>query len=208
MNAPVEDILSRIDRLSTEELNELEKTLTRRQGVGEDHRLPARQDENHAREPSGTWKRKALIIGLIAGALVVTIGIIIYLTSKETLAASDRKDEFGANVGYQIEQYQYRNRARLSFNIGAGSSLVYNLSPLLIDKIEQQSWMSNGRVIYLGLSVKPNSSSPASPARIIHDFHRGETYVYSPLNLGRTASSSDRWMSQAEFDGMLARFGQ
>jgi hypothetical protein len=164
--------------------------------------------ENNTREPSGTWRRKALIIGIIAGALALALGIITYLTSKETLAASNRKDEFGADVGYQIDQYRYRDRARLSFDSGAGSSLVYNLSPLLIDKIEQQSWMSNGRVIYLSLSVRPNSSSPASPARIIHDFHRGETYVYSPLNLGRTASSSDRWMSEAEFDGMLARFVQ
>jgi hypothetical protein len=160
--------------------------------------------EDNAR--AGTWKRKALIIGIIAGALVLAIGIITYMTSKETLAASDRKDEFGADVGYQLDQYRYRNRARLSFNSGSGSSLVYSYAPLLIEKIEQQSWMSNGRVIYLSLSVKPNSNSPASPARIIHDFHRGETYVYSPLNLGRTASSSDRWMSEAEFDGMLARF--
>jgi hypothetical protein len=158
-------------------------------------------------EASGNWKRKALIIGLMAGALALALGIITYLTSKETLAASNRKDEFGAEVGYQLDQYRYRNRARLSFNPGTGSSVVYNLAPLLIEKIEQQSWMSNGRVIYLNLSVKPNSNSPASPARIIHDFHRGETYVYSPLNLGRTASSSDRWMNEAEFDGMLARFG-
>jgi hypothetical protein len=157
---------------------------------------------------TGTWKRKALIIGLIAGALVLAIGIITYLASKERLAESARKDEFGADVGYRIDQYRYRNRAQVIFNSGSGSSLVYNLSPLLIDKVEQQSWMSNGRVIYLSLLVKPNSNSPASPARIIYDFHRGETYVYSPLNLGRTASSSDRWMSQAEFDGVLARFLQ
>jgi hypothetical protein len=163
---------------------------------------------NNSRVLSGAWRRKALIIGLITGALAVAIGIITYLTSKETLAASDRKDEFGADVGYQIDQYRYRNRAQLSFNSGSGSTLVYNLSPLLIDKIEQQSWMSNGRVIYLSLSVKSNANSPASPARIIYDFHRGETYIYSPLNLGRTASSSDRWMSEPEFDGMLARFVQ
>jgi hypothetical protein len=159
-------------------------------------------------EASGIWKRKALIIGLIVGALALAIGIITYLTSQETLAASNRKDEFGADVGYQLDQYRYRNRARLSFDSGTGSSMVYNIAPLLIEKIEQQSWMSNGRIIYLSLSVKPNSNSPASPARIIHDFHRGETYVYSPLSLGRTSSSSDRWMSEAEFDGMLARFVQ
>jgi hypothetical protein len=208
MNAPVEDILSRIDRLSTEELNELEKTLIRRHGSSEDRQSPARQVVNHDEAPSGTWKRKALKIGIIAGALAAAIGIIAYMTSKDTLSASNRKDEFGANVGYQIDRYRYRNRAQLSFTPGTGSSLVYNLSPLLIDKIEQQSWMSNGRVVYLNLLVKPNSNSPASPARIIHDFQRGETYVYSPLSLGRTASSSDRWMSEAEFDGLLARFGQ
>jgi hypothetical protein len=160
----------------------------------------------NSRVLSGPWRRKALIIGLIVGVLAIVGGIIVYLTSKETLTASNRKDEFGADVGYQIDRYRYRNRARLIFNSGSGSSLVYNLSPLLIDKIEQQSWMSNGRVIYLSLSVKPDANFPAAPARIIHDFHRGETYVYSPLNLGRTASSSDRWMSEAEFDGMLARF--
>jgi hypothetical protein len=162
--------------------------------------------EDNAR--AGTWRRKALIIGLIAGTLALAIGIITYLTSKETLAASNRKDEFGADVGYRLDRYRYRNRVILSFTPGAGSSLVYNLSPLLIDKIEQQSWMSNGRVIYLNLSAKPNSNSPASPARLIHDFHRGETYISSPLSLGRTGSSSDRWMSEAEFDGMLARFAQ
>jgi hypothetical protein len=208
MDAPVKDILSRIDRLSTEELNELEKTLTKRHGSGEDRMTANGQAVSSFKARLASWKRKSLIIGIIVVALAIPIGIMTYLTSTETLAASDRRDEFDANVGYQVEQYRYRNRARLIFNAGAGSSLVYNLSPLLIDKIEQQSWMSNGRVIYLRLSVKPNSNSPASPARIIHDFHRGETFVYSPLNLGRTAASNDRWMSEAEFDGLLARYVQ
>jgi hypothetical protein len=197
MNAPVEEILSRIDQLTQDELNELESTLTRRQGV-----------ELYSRPLSGNWKRKLLIIGIIAGVLAAASGIITYLTSKQSLASSNRKDEFGADIGYQIDQYRYRDRSRLTFTSGSGSSLVYNLSPLLIDKIEQQSWLENGRVIYVSLLVKPNSKAPASPARIIYDFHRGETYINSPLNLTRPASSSDRWMNEAEFDGLLARFAQ
>src|SRR5262245_41589353 len=102
MNAPVADILSRIDQLSREELNELEKTVTKRQ-----------PDKSSVGTQSGNWKRKALIIGIIAAVLAGVIGIITYLTSKETLAASNRKDEFGANVGYKIEQYSFRDRSRL-----------------------------------------------------------------------------------------------
>jgi hypothetical protein len=157
---------------------------------------------------SGSWKRKAMILGIIAAVLAIVIGIITYLTSKETLAASNRKDEFGSDVGYQVEQYRFRDRSRLIFTSGTGTSLVYDLSPLLIDKIERQSWLANGRVIYFNLLVKPNSRAPASPARIIYDFHRGETYIYSPLRLSRTAASSERWLSEAEFDGLLARFAQ
>jgi hypothetical protein len=197
MNAPVADILSRIDQLSREELNELEKTLTRR--------LP---DESSPRTRSGNWKRKALIFGIIAAVLAAVIGIITYLTSKETLAASNRKDEFGAEVGFKIDQYRFRDRSRLIFTSGSGSSLVYDFSPLLIDKIERQSWLGDGRVIYLNLLVKPNSKAPVSPARIIYDFHRGETYIYSPLRLSRTGASSERWLSEAEFDGLLARFAE
>jgi hypothetical protein len=193
MNAPVADILTRIDQLTKEEKSELEKTLTRRHG---------------AAPRSGSWKRKLLIFGIIIGVLAAAIGIITYLTSKQSLASSNRKDDFGADVGYRIDQYRYRDRARLTFTTGSGPSLVYNLSPMLIDKIERQSWLANGRVIYLSLSVKPDSKAPASPARIIYDFHRGETYIYSPLNLTRAVSSSDRWMSEAEFDGLLARFAQ
>jgi hypothetical protein len=197
MNAPVADILSRIDQLTREELNELEKTLTRHQ-----------PDESSLKPRSGSWKRKALIIGIIAAALAAVIGIVTYLTSKETLAANNRKDEFGADVGYKIDQYRFRDRSQLIFTSGSGTSLVYNFSPLLIDKIERQSWLANGRVIYLNLLVKPNSRTVVSPARIIYDFHRGETYIYSPLRLSRTASSSERWLSEAEFDGLLARFAQ
>ena len=197
MNAPVADILSRIDQLSREELNELEKTVTKRQ-----------PDKSSVGTQSGNWKRKALIIGIIAAVLAGVIGIITYLTSKETLAASNRKDEFGANVGYKIEQYSFRDRSRLIFTSGLGFSLVYDLSPLLINKIEQQSWLANGRVIYLSLSVKPNSRATASPARIIYDFHRGEIHIYSPLSLSRTPASSERWLNEAEFDGLLARFAQ
>ncbi|MBO0721360.1 MAG: hypothetical protein J2P41_11095 [Blastocatellia bacterium] len=202
MNAPVADILSRIDQLTKDELNELEKTLTRHTGFRNGQRrvdaLPAR--------PPGYWKRMAVIIGISAAALAVAIGIITFLTKKETLAASNRKDEFGANVGYRVDQYRFRSRSRLSFDTGSGSSLVYNFSPLVIEKIERQSWLANGRLIYLNLSVKPGSRAPASPARIIYDFHRGETYIYSPLNLTRTASSNNQWMNEAEFDGLLARF--
>jgi len=206
MKAPVADILSRIDQLTKEELNELEKTLTRRPGFSNGHRRNEKQLSVIPK--SGSWKRKALIIGSIVGALVVAIGIIAYLTSKETLATSNHRDEFGANVSYQIYQYRYRSRSRLNFNSGSGSELVYDLSPLVIERIERQSWLANGRLIYLNLLVKPDSKAPASPARIIYDFHRGETYIHSPLNLTRTASSSDRWMSEAEFDGLLARFVQ
>jgi hypothetical protein len=196
MNSPVAEILSRIDQLTKEELNELESTLTRRQGA-----------KPYSKPQSGSWKRKLLVIGISAGVLAATIGIITYLTSKQSLAASIRKDDFGADVGYRIEQYRYRDRSRLSFTSGSGS-LVYNLSPMVIDKIEQQSWLANGRVIYMSLLVKPDSRSPAAPARIIYDFHRGETYINSPLNLTRAPASSDRWMSEAEFDGLLARFAQ
>lgn len=208
MIAPVEEIVSRIDQLTNEELNELEKTLANREKPGEEHQRLVNAIEKTSKERFGDWWRKALKIGIVLGLLALGFIIITYFTRREALAESTRKDEFGADVGYKVEQYRYRDRVLLSFNSGSASSLVYDLSPLSIDKMVQQSWLSNGRAIYLNLSVKPDSKTAALPARIIHDFQRGEIYVYSPLSLWRPNSSTNRWMSEAEFDGVLARFGQ
>ena len=159
-------------------------------------------------EKDGVWRKKAVLVGIIVGALAAGIGVFYYMTSKETLASSSRLDEFSTNIDYKVEQYRYRSRAIITFGSSPNSSLVCNLSGIKIDKILEQRWLANGRAIYLNLSINPDSSTTPVPARLIFDFQRGELFLSSPVSLWRTNSSSSRWMNDAEFDGVLARFGR
>ncbi len=196
MSTPVKEILSRIDKITDEERKELERKLAVR---------PADRPQEVTR---GNWKKKLIMFGILLGTAAIVFGSTFILESKEALARSDRKDEFGADISYRVEQYRYRNRALLSFSSGSNSSIFFHLSPLKIDKIVEQRWLANGRAIFLNLSVKPGSSDAPAPARVIYDFQRGEMHVASPVSLWRTDLSGNRWMNDAEFDGVLARFGQ
>lgn len=158
--------------------------------------------------PLDIFRRKAVLIVALLIALAAIVGVIAYLTQREALTEGGRVDEFGTRLKYKVERYRYRDRVLLTLSTDSGSTLTFDLSPMTIDKIIEQRWLANGRSIYLSLMLKPDRGTAASPARIIYDFHRGEIYASSPLNLWRTQSSSARWMNDAEFDGLLARFGQ
>jgi hypothetical protein len=207
MTAPptFQEIISRIDQLTPGELNQLERVISTRTRTNEESLLPV---QTEITPKPGIFKHRILPIALLLGALAAGFAIIYFLTAKETFATSARKDEFGANIGYRIEQYRFRNRVLLDFKGGTRSSLGCDISPLLIDKLGEQRWLSNGRAIYLNMLVKPDSRTAPSPARVIYDFQRGEMFVSSPLSMWRTPSSGNRWMSEAEFDGVLARYGQ
>lgn len=207
MSAPTtfEEIISRVDQLTPGELNQLERVISTRTKTNEES---LRLAQTEITPKPGTFKDRILPIALSLGALAAGLAIIYFLTARETFATSDRKDEFGANIGYKIEQYRFRNRVLLDFKAGTRSSLECDLSPLVIDKIGEQRWLSNGRAIYLNMLVKPDTRTAPSPARVIYDFQRGEMFVSSPVSMWRTPSSGNRWMSDAEFDGVLARYGQ
>jgi hypothetical protein len=200
-----EEIISSVDQLSPGELSRLERAISTRTKTKEESLRPIHAGST---TETGKFKDKILPIALLLGALVAGCAIAYFLTARETFATSDRRDEFGANIGYKIEQYRFGNRVLLDFKAGARSSLEYDLSPLRVDKVVEQRWLSNGRAIYLNMLVKPNSRTAPSPARVIYDFQRGEMFVSSPMSMWRTPSSGNRWMSEAELDGVLARYVQ
>jgi hypothetical protein len=207
MSAPptLEEIISGVDQLSPGELNRLERVISTRTKTDQESLQPVRTEVT---SKPGNFKRRILPVVLLLGALAAAGVIIFFSTARETFATSERRDEFGENIGYNIEQYRFRNRVLLDFKAGTRSSLKGDLSPLRIDRIAEQRWLSNGRAIYLNLLVKPDSRTTPSPARMIYDFQRGEMFVASPISMWRTPSSGNRWMSEAEFDGVLARYGQ
>ncbi len=218
MSILVEEIIQRIDQLNREEMNELEQTLQQRAKPGEESLRVTRVIE-HTRWQSflqrlGKITRKTLLWVILLAVLAATALSLVYFLRTETISTGSRKDQFGAGIGYTLEQHSYRERSRLIFDDGGDGEIVCELSPMKIDRLVEERWLANGRAIYLHLLFKSpealgaDGKSEARLAKVIYDFHRGELYLTSPLHLWRTASSESHWMNEEEFAGLLARFNQ
>ena len=86
---------------------------------------------------------------------------------------------------------------------------------LRIDKVVESEWIKSDGAVYLNIRITYrdplDSSMSTKPARIIYDFHKGEMYIVSDFTLWRLWSerlSYDNWMSESEFNEILAELRQ
>src|SRR3989337_1745929 len=84
---------------------------------------------------------------------------------------------------------------------------VYDLGELTVDKVDKNEWIKSNGAIYLKLQITYHDSiESTNPTGIIYDFHRGEMYITSDLNLWRIWSESlsyEEWLNENEFNNIL-----
>ncbi len=218
MSTLVEEILTRLDQLSPEELRELEQNLEQRATPGSESLRLARVTEptrgQQLRLRLGQWTRKTFVWSLILGVLLIVLVGMLYFWRTETLSEGSRQDQFQAGISYRIERHRYRDIATVVFDDGGDGIVNCRLSPMQFEQLVEQRWLANGRAIFLHLRLKSPEALGADgnpeprSAKLLYDYHRGELYVTSPLHLWRTASSESHWMNEEEFNGLLNRFAQ
>lgn len=218
MSILVDEIITRIDRLNPQEMDELEQALVARAKPGQANVQLVRvvEDTRWSGFASrlGRATRKTLVVLIVLGAIVLATLLTLYYQRTATISKGTRQDQYQAAVGYTVEQYRYRDRARLIFDDGGDGQVKCDLSPMQIDKLLEERWLANGRAVYLHLLFKSpevlgaDGQQEPKGAKVLYDFQRGELYVTSQLHLWRTAASEGRWMTEEEFAGMLARFAQ
>lgn len=218
MSTLVEEIIQRLDQLNPDELIELEQALNQRAVPGQPSLRLARVTETTPRQTTmaraGRVVRKTLLflalLALIAAAAVISG----YFLRTETIATGTRTDQFQSVIRFSVEQHSYRDISRVIFDDGGDGQIICRLSPMKIDRLLEQRWLSSGRAIYLNLQLQSpealgaDGKPAAQSARLLYDFQRGELYVASPLHLWRTPSSERHWMNDEEFNGVLARYTQ
>ena len=206
MTPNIEDIVSRVQSLSSDEVQQLSTAL---QSTPLAAALPLRtvaQPTLQQRAVGAAKKTGVIVAALLFAALLG--GVWFYASSVKTVAAGEREIA-DADFGYRVEQYRFRDRAILRLWSG-GDEIKYDLDGLTFSKVTEERWLLNGRAIYLNLVLKAHDGEVEKPARIIYDFYRGEIYANSPLNLWRVVNkqSQPAWMLDADFDTQLQRLNQ
>lgn len=130
-----------------------------------------------------------------------------------TVASGETSDNLGYYpYGYKIEHYYIRSSFRLKFWTSMGMVFKYDSGQMTVEEVKEQRWVNNDAAVYLNLRIKQHDSSVSTDsARVIYDFQRGQMYVTSRFKLWRTFDKNHEranWMSEAEFDAVLARLQQ
>lgn len=218
MSILVEEIISRLDQLTPDDLKELNETLAARAKPGKEslrltHVIEATRWQTFSKR-TGKAARKTLFLVFMLATLGAAAFLSVYFLRTETVATGSRIDQFQTRIRYTVEQARYRDISKVIFDDGGDGQVVCDLSPMKVDRLVEERWLAGGRAIYLNLSFKSpealgaDGRAESKPAKLVYDFHRGELYLTSPLHLWRTASSESHWMNEEEFAGLLARFTQ
>jgi len=125
----------------------------------------------------------------------------------------ERNNGFGAAYGYKVENYRYAHGMRMTIWTKLGPNTVmksvYELPGYSVDKVGRADWIKSDGAICLKLRIVDHSSlNTIHPLFLIYDFHTGQMYISSDLDLWRIWSrnlSKDGWVSESEFDAILTR---
>lgn len=144
----------------------------------------------------------------IAGAVAVTgVGavLLVLFLSRTTIGFAE-KCGGGSCWGYQLDQYGFSKRTRLTISGSWGLHLEYELPRMLVERANDDRWLATDRAIYLNLRLKPfnDPTAPGTLVKLIYDFQRGELYVTSPLQLWRAPDNQSgnparNWLTESEF---------
>ncbi len=155
--------------------------------------------------------------------VVVVTGYFGTINLRYTLVQGQQESHTGT-YGYKVENYSFKYGMRITIwetttfdrlFPHTEMKLVYDLPNLRIDKVVESEWIKSDGAVYLNIRITYrdplDSSMSTKPARIIYDFHKGEMYIVSDFTLWRLWSerlSYDNWMSESEFNEILAELRQ
>jgi hypothetical protein len=148
---------------------------------------------------------------------IVVAGYSWRISQTYTVVQGEQDNGVGRTYGYRIENYRFIEGMRITIweRLGISKSIghtemqsVYDLRGLTVDKVDRNEWIKSDGAIYLQLQITYHDSLVSTnPTGIIYDFHRGEMYITSDLNLWRIWSeklSYEDWLSENEFDKLLS----
>jgi hypothetical protein len=152
--------------------------------------------------------RRLLVRIFFLVASLMVIAAFIATSSRRTVSA-ETKSTNGIRYGYQLESYRFRDRMFLRFWNSAGLSLEFDLPGYAMGQLQETRWLAGDGAVYLhGMMAHRDGAGEATvPVKILFDFRSGELFVSSPAPLWRLPSSSD-WLTDAEFDAILAKIAE
>ena len=163
-------------------------------------------------------KLKKLSYGIALLLVLFVFGIYFWrIKQTYTVVEGEKDNGLGRVYGYKVENYVFGHGMRITIweKVFLGQTemqSVYDLSALTVDKVVKSEWIKSDGAIYLKLHITYHDSiKSTNPTSIIYDFHRGEMFITSDLNLWRIWSeklSVDDWMTESEFDQILAKLRQ
>jgi hypothetical protein len=149
----------------------------------------------------------------IVGIAVLLASTVVFLPSLlwETVSFSNKSAQPGVvkSYGYKIDKHWvWYHSFRL---VLYSDSVSIKLEPLnrKFDKVMEQRWFCNERMIYLVVQWKYTSDSGGSSTdttRVIYDFEQGELYTLAPSSsweVWEPTRERDHYMKQPEFDATL-----
>jgi hypothetical protein len=151
------------------------------------------------------------ILWMAAGVAVTAVAavLLVFFLSQNTIGFGE-KCGGGYCWGYQLDQYRFSKRTRLTISGTWGLRLEYELPKMQVERGNDDRWLGGDRAIYLNLRLKPFGDPAAEGAfvKLVYDFQRGELYVTSPLQLWRgpdaqSGNPGRNWMTEGEFQGVV-----
>ncbi len=154
----------------------------------------------------------------LATVLILFMGLVAMEFWKDsqtyTVAKGEQSNGLGTSYGYEVENYRYSHGIRITLWTKTGSvstmKSIYEMPLLTVEKIGRNEWIKSDGAVYLAIKIIDNSSlNTVHSMQLIYDFHTGQMYVTSDLALWRVWSnvlSKDDWISEREFDTILAEF--
>ncbi len=140
---------------------------------------------------------------------------------KNTVVQGEQDNGFGRTYGYRVENYRFKDGMRITIweRLGINKFIghtemqsIYDLSGLTVDRVDRSEWIKSDGAIYLKLQITYHDSIVSTNSTsVIYDFHTGEMYITSDLNLWRIWSerlSYEEWLSENEFDKILSELKQ
>ncbi len=113
--------------------------------------------------------------------------------------------------GYELSEYVVSGRVTLRFWGDWGLDTEYVLPAGRVERASENRWLAVDRALVLDLRWRPPASpsdGEAVPIRVLYDFQRGETSVWSALPLWRMgdyrgARPDRNWMNETQFRAAL-----
>ena len=146
----------------------------------------------------------------IAGVSLAAVFLVYFLN--QSTVAFGQKCGGGQCWAYELEQFRVSKRTLLTITGSWGLHIQYELPRMIVERVNEDRWLSGDRAIYLNLRLRPakDPGAPGTHLQIVYDFQRGELYVACPLQLWRardyqSGKPARNWLSDEDFQAVVRR---